>query len=557
VVHFFRPVRALSVLGWVVPVWIVLFWRLGYSSFWDPDEAHYAESTREMLAAHDWLAPLYNGQPFFDKPFLFHALQMVSFSALGPTELAARMVPALSAVALLLVISWIGRELFDRTVGRLAALMFLVLPATFALTRYAILDMTFTLLLLLAAGCVILSALRDRPRLQYAGYVALGLAILTKGPLALVLTGLTFLATLVVAPNLRRPLLALRWGRGLLIATAIAAPWFIYMWMRFGDAFTEGYALRENVWLYARPLYGNQPSYFFYTRTMAVALLPWTGLLIGRLVDAVRGDRMTDGERALWAWTLVILGFFSFSRFKLDHYIFPAAPALCLLCARAWTWAQADTPPAGARVGMRSVGVILVVAGAAVALLLQRVPLMFSPWIAALPVALIAGGLLTIVEIVRTKGRGPRVPVAPLATLVAAYVVVVGVALPAFEEAKPIARLAQLVASRAGADDAIAAFRLNRWSGSWRYYVEHHTEMLQEPGELRAFFSGPGRHYCAMPRADYEALRRSGVRVRVIYEREGLFTTTGRNLRAGAAARRERFVIVTDDPMPALREPEI
>ena len=38
----------------------------------------------------------------------------------------------------------------------------------------------------------------------------------------------------------------------------------------------------------------------------------------------------------LWAWTAVIVAFFTLSTFKLDHYVFPAAPALCLLCARAW-----------------------------------------------------------------------------------------------------------------------------------------------------------------------------------------------------------------------------
>jgi 4-amino-4-deoxy-L-arabinose transferase-like glycosyltransferase len=544
----------------MVTAWVILFWRLGYSTFWDPDEAHYAQSTREMLAAHEWLAPIYNGQPFFDKPVLFHTLQMASFSALGPTEFAARLVPALSAVALLLVIFWIGRELFGATAARIAALMFVVLPATFALTRYAILDMTFTLLLLIAAGCVIIAAVRGRPRLQWAGYIALGLAVLTKGPLALVLTGLAFLLTLAITPSLRRPLLALQWGRGLIIAVAIAAPWFIYMWVRFGDAFIAGYALRENIWLYARPLYGNQPSYFFYARTMAVALLPWTALVIGRLVDVFfRGERMDEGERALWAWTLAILAFFSVSRFKLDHYIFPAAPALCLLAARAWVQAQQEPRLTGVQVGRRAVGLIFMTAGTALVLVLQRVPVMFSGWILALPVALIGGGLLTIVEMILTRRRGPRVPISPFATLVVAYAVLVVVALPAFEEAKPVGRLARLVAMRAGERDQIAAFRLNRWNGSWRYYVERQTRMIERHEDLQAFFAQPGTHYCAMPRAEFEVLRRAGLPVRIVYEQEGLFTTTGRNLRAGRNARRERFVVVTDaEPdMRAVRPPTI
>src|SRR5438874_7180436 len=88
----------LAIAGWILVCWVVFGWRLGYPSFWDPDEATYAETTREMLAAHTWLVPTYDGQPFFDKPPLFYALQMTSFTIFGATELAARLVPALSAI---------------------------------------------------------------------------------------------------------------------------------------------------------------------------------------------------------------------------------------------------------------------------------------------------------------------------------------------------------------------------------------------------------------------------------------------------------------------------
>src|SRR5947199_10616737 len=50
----------------------VLFWRLGEATFWDPDEAHYAETTRELITSGDWWAASYNEQVFFDKPILFH-----------------------------------------------------------------------------------------------------------------------------------------------------------------------------------------------------------------------------------------------------------------------------------------------------------------------------------------------------------------------------------------------------------------------------------------------------------------------------------------------------
>src|SRR5262249_29393413 len=100
--------------GWAAVCWVVIGWRLGYPSFWAPDEATYAEASREMLASHSWLVPLYDGHPFFDKPPLFYLLQMVGFSTIGATELAARSVPALSALALIAAVVWFGRNIFNR-----------------------------------------------------------------------------------------------------------------------------------------------------------------------------------------------------------------------------------------------------------------------------------------------------------------------------------------------------------------------------------------------------------------------------------------------------------
>src|SRR5262249_26029471 len=89
-----RVQNAVLVALFVSLTFVVLFWRLGTPTFWDPDEAHYAETTREMVSAGDWWAPYYNDEPFFDKPALFHQIQGLAMVVLGPTELAARIVPA-------------------------------------------------------------------------------------------------------------------------------------------------------------------------------------------------------------------------------------------------------------------------------------------------------------------------------------------------------------------------------------------------------------------------------------------------------------------------------
>jgi 4-amino-4-deoxy-L-arabinose transferase-like glycosyltransferase len=526
-------------------------WRRGYPSFWDPDEATYAETTREMLAAHSWLVPIYDGRPFFDKPPLFYLLQMATFSVFGATELAARLVPAVSAGAILLIVAWLGRHLFNPDVGRNGALMFAVLPATFALSSYAILDMTFTAFLF--GGCALLtvSVLEQRPRLQWPGYVLLALAVLTKGPIALVLSLIALAISLVLAPDARRAFLRLNWRGGLLLIVALSGPWFLYMWLRFGDAFVIGYVLRENLWLFAGSLYGAQRSVLFYPKVILVGLLPWTPLLIGRLVDATRGLGIGTAERLLWSWSIAVVGFFSLSGFKLDHYVFPAAPALCLLCAAAWSQARSEKQhPIGIVVGLVAIPLVLFAAGVVLIPGLNRVPLDLPTGARLLPIVLLAAGLAGLGQIGR-QWRPSAVPYIAVSGLLACYALVITIGLPAFEELKPTRRLAHMVATSASVDDHIGMFRLNRWSSSWRFYVGRHSERLETDADLHRFFATPGRHYCAMMRRDYDRLVADGFRLRIVQQEEGLFTTTGRNLRRGAAARRDAFIVVTEQLGPA------
>ena len=66
---------------WLVLALVVatLFVPLGAGPFSEPDEARYAEISREMLATGDWVTPRLNGIPYFVKPPLLFWLTASSF----------------------------------------------------------------------------------------------------------------------------------------------------------------------------------------------------------------------------------------------------------------------------------------------------------------------------------------------------------------------------------------------------------------------------------------------------------------------------------------------
>ena len=49
-----------------------LFAGLGQASLWETDEPFYVEASRQMLNSGDFLTPVFNGEPRFEKPILFY-----------------------------------------------------------------------------------------------------------------------------------------------------------------------------------------------------------------------------------------------------------------------------------------------------------------------------------------------------------------------------------------------------------------------------------------------------------------------------------------------------
>ena len=536
-------------------LFVVLFWQLGTASFWDPDEAHYAEASREMLRTGDWLAPYYNEQPFFDKPILFYWLQAGGMAIAGQNETGARLAPAVAAVALVGITLWLGAALVSFEVGFVAALLLAAGPPVFGLARYAILDMIFTAILFGGVSLVTVAAMKDRPGLQWPGYLLIALAVLTKGPLALVLCGLTFgLATLASA-DLRRRLLALRFILGLCIVIAVSAPWFVYMWLRFRDAFMNGYVLDENVKLFASDRFGSKFDPLFYFRVLAAGLLPWTGLIIGRLYDDVRQayrERSLDTTQILlWCWTAAIVGFFTLSRFKLDHYAFPAAPALCVIGARAWAdmRGRAATPEnAGTRLGLQTIGPILLLAGSGGGyFMIARLDLPNAAILA--PLVMLVTGIIVTARVGFGRARLPEAPWVTLTALIATYAAVITWVLPALEQRKVIPDVGRWVASHAAPDVRVGTYRLNRWSNAFRFYADRHVAHMDGVEEARAFFADPTPAYAVMTRQFLYELAGQGIQLQVEYEREGMWVTSGRAL----WRRREpptKFVVVSRKMAP-------
>jgi 4-amino-4-deoxy-L-arabinose transferase-like glycosyltransferase len=335
---------------------VLLIYRLATPGLMDPDEGRYAEIAREMLAYKDWLIPHLNALPYLEKPPLVYWLTALSFKTLGYTELAARLPVALSALGGIFLAYYLARVLWGPAAAFLAATVLASCAGYVVMGRLLTLDMTFALLLNAAVGMGYLALSRGRTRLWPWAYLALGLAVLAKGPVAVVLAGLIWglwvllpgegetkntplqpaslqvevaksrvLTWLRAIP--RRPWRALVQPWGWLLLAAVALPWFILVQRRYPQFF-HFFIIEQHLGRYLTPAIHPEPVYF-YLPVLLGLMLPWSWLLPW----ALWSDRTTrDRDRLfLLIWAGAVLGFFSLSQGKLPPYILPALLPLALL----------------------------------------------------------------------------------------------------------------------------------------------------------------------------------------------------------------------------------
>ena len=543
----FVRTRLPEIAFWLVVIWIVVFWRLGYLSLLDPDEAHYAQITREMRRAHRWLVPLLNGRPYIDKPVFYHWLQAASVRLFGESEWAWRLPSALAAVGLLALVRWMASRTFGRTTGNDAALMLATMPLTFALASVGLFDMVFSALLWGAIACFMMAAVHQRRWMEPLGWALLVPAVLTKGPVALVLIALVGVA--LAARAATRPLIApLHWASGLLLVVLLASPWFVYMARAFPQRFVRDYLLAGNLWYVTAPeVFSRRHSDLgFYLRTISGALFPWSLLAIGRGVDVIRawrrGTPIAIEEQALWIWTLVVVGFFTVARFKLDTYVFPVAPALAMLAARGWQEAgTASTASRGSRYAAIAVGVVLVAAAAILGATLFRINLGLTWSALLLPIVLAAGGTWLIGALVRRSGALPRTSHGLVIVLLCAYATIIGVGYPVLERARPSAVLGRWIRHHTLPSAKLGLLGLTDWRASVRYYSDREVIELADDADLHAFFSQWPDAFVLMRRSEYEA-RRDRHELRVIGGRSAIVGRSGKFIRRQLWG---RIVVVT------------
>jgi 4-amino-4-deoxy-L-arabinose transferase-like glycosyltransferase len=317
----------------------------------DRDESRFAQSSRQMLESGDLVDIRFGKEPRYKKPVGIYWLQVAT------TELAGRgardriwtyrLASLIGGIASVWLAWWTARAIAPPRTALLAAAL---LASTLLLDVEATIATTDAVLLaciLGAQGALLRHYVAARGkdasaapgRVLLAGWAALGLGVLVKGPVAPAVCASTAIA-LAIWDRDWRWLRGIRLIPGLAVVALIVAPWAIAIGLAsHGQFFSQSLGTDFGQKLIGeQEAHGAPPGYYLVLTTLT--FWPATLFALPGLREAIAKRRELP-ERFLVAWAASAWLLFEISPTKLPHYILPAYPALAVMGAL-WA-ARAET----------------------------------------------------------------------------------------------------------------------------------------------------------------------------------------------------------------------
>ncbi len=301
------------------------------------DSGLYAAISRQMVESGDWFNLKINGVPYDQKPHLFFWLAGAGVQLFGNTNFAFKLFPFLYGAAGIYFTYRLGRQIFTEETGKMAALI------TGTSQIYFLYFFDFHTDSVLQTGVVLalwqLAAYLQthKPVNFVMGFLGIGLAMLSKGPIGGVLPFFAVLLYLLVRKDFRR-LFHPKWLSGIFISLLIISPSLVHLYRSFGSEGIRFYFITNNFGRITGDYAGSSTDYFFYFHTLLWAFLPWTIFVVAAIVAEIRGwFRKSTGSE--WGFfllgsVLVLLLVLSIAKGKAPNYFLIAIPPVAVVAAK-------------------------------------------------------------------------------------------------------------------------------------------------------------------------------------------------------------------------------
>ncbi len=294
---------------------------LGEVHLFDWDEINFAEASREMIETGDYLRVHIDYEPFYEKPPLFFWFQVLSMKLFGVNEFAARFPNAMFGIAALLILYSIGRKLFDKSFGLLWVMAYAGSILPYFYFRSGILDPLFNLFMFISVWYIYRSFEISEMKNYFfihAGIFA-GLAILVKGPVGLLLPGLTYIIFYIFRFRTSGVKIVQMLIFGI-VSILTAGIWFGIEFLTNGPVFLEAF-FKYQVRLLTTGDAGFSGPFYYHFLVVLIGCFP-ASLFIFHSFKKDKSDTSEHEDFRLIMMILmfVVLIIFSIVKTKIVHY---------------------------------------------------------------------------------------------------------------------------------------------------------------------------------------------------------------------------------------------
>ena len=333
---------------------IIFLLGLGETGLIDETPPLFASAGRAMSQSGDWITPKVNGILRFDKPPFYYWLMALIYSIPGNQNwdklgsFSARLPSAISSLLLFLTIA--DTIFFHHKKSNHKSYLALVSSLGFALSPLVIIWSRTAVSDSLLCGTIGISLLlfwrkfvENNSKSSLLPWIVLGLAILTKGPVALVIVALTLITFLFTQKDWKRLLFKIKPLKGLFISSLISTPWYFIVFLREGQDFLNSFFGYHNLQRFTSVVNNHSEPWWFFILIMIIGSLPFSIFLFHGVFQTIKEfitehTEESNNENSLYlfalCWFFSILVFFSISATKLPSYWLPATPAAALLIAK-------------------------------------------------------------------------------------------------------------------------------------------------------------------------------------------------------------------------------
>ncbi len=295
---------------------------LGQAHLFDWDEINFAEAAREMMATHNYFNVQIDYKDFWEKPPLFIWMQVFSMKMFGVNEFAARFPNAMAGVVTLLTIFRIGKKYLNTQFAWFWTMCYAGTTLTLLYFKSGIMDPWFNLFIFLAIYQFSFIVERGKEKSIWKAVLAglfLGLAVMVKGPVAILITLLCLFVYIIVhrfdVPIKFSELLAI------VITTGITCfMWFGVQLMTDGMWFLREFIIYQ-IRLFTTQDAGHGGPFFYHWIVLLIGCFPASILMIKSFFMR---SVATEHQRVLLHWMQilfwVVLILFSIVETKIVHY---------------------------------------------------------------------------------------------------------------------------------------------------------------------------------------------------------------------------------------------